>query len=95
MTIRALYRLPVETARHEQIKIFIEQYFINTQKLMDHPSRLYAEKARKALINIRKVAHQRGLELLELYAPSRNIGRQPITIPQKQNQPRKKIHNVS
>ena len=95
MTIRALYRLPVETARHEQIKILIEQYFINSQKLMDHPSRLYAEKARKALINIRKVAHQRGLELLELYAPSKNIGKPIITPPQKQNQPRKKKPNVS
>lgn len=95
MSIRALYRLPVETARHEQIKILIEEYFINSQKLMDHPSRLYAEKARKALINIRKVAHQRGLELLELYAPSKNIGKPIITPPQKQNQPRKKKPNVS
>lgn len=95
MTIRALYRLPVETARHEQIKILIEQYFINSQKLMDHPSRLYAEKARRALVKLRKVAHQRGLELLELYSPYRNQGKPVITPPQKQNQPRKKKPNVS
>ena len=95
MSIRALYRLPVESARHEQIKILIEEYFINSQKLIDHPSRLYAEKARKALIRLRKSAHQRGLELLELYAPSKNIGKPIITPPQKQNQPRKKKPNVS
>ena len=95
MTIRALYRLPVESARHEQIKILIEQYFINSQKLMDHPSRLYAEKARRALVKLRKVAHQRGLELLDLYSPYRNQGKPVITPPQKQNQPRKKIHSVS
>jgi hypothetical protein len=47
------------------------------------------------LVRIKKVAHARGMEILELYAPSKNIGKEPITIPQKQNQPRKKIHNVS
>jgi ABC-type uncharacterized transport system substrate-binding protein len=48
------------------------------EKLIDRPSRRYAEQARKALINIKKTAHHRGLELLELYAPSMNQGKEPI-----------------
>jgi hypothetical protein len=54
------------------------EYFSAMEKLMDKPSRRYAEKARKALINIKKIAHYRGMELLELYAPSKNEGKKPI-----------------
>jgi hypothetical protein len=95
MGIKALYRLPVDSARHEQIKILIEEYFIQNQKLINNPSRRFAEKARKALILLRKVAYERGIEILELYAESKNIGKPIITPQQKQRQPRKKKPNVS
>jgi len=85
MTIRRLYRYPTESAKHEQIKILFEEYFINMQKLMDRPSQLYAMRARGALLKLKKVAHQRGLELLSLYSPFQNQGKEPITKPQKQN----------
>ena len=38
----------------------------------------FATKARKALINIRKVALALGLELLSLYAPSMNEGKKIV-----------------
>jgi len=94
MGIKALYRAPVESARHEQIRLLVQEYFTQHQKLMDRPSRRYAERARRALIKLKKVSHQRGLELLDLYSPYRNQGKPIITVPQKQNQPRKK-NNVS
>jgi hypothetical protein len=95
MGINRLYRQPADSAKHQQFKLLCLEYFTNHEKLLAKPSRRHAERARKALIRIKKVAHQRGIEILELYAPSMNIGKEPITIPQKQNQPRKKIHNVS
>ena len=76
MGIAKIYRTPVESARHEQLKVQCMEYFRSMEKLMD--SRRYAEQARKALINIKKTAHYRGLELLELYAPSKNEGKDPI-----------------
>ena len=78
MGIAKIYRTPVEAARHEQLKVQCMEYFSAMEKLMDKPSRRYAEKARKALINIKKTAHYRGMELLELYAPSKNEGKKPI-----------------
>lgn len=78
MGIAKIYRTPVESARHEQLKIECMTYFKAMEKLMDRPSRRYAEQARKSLINIKKIAHHRGLELLELYAPSKNQGKEPI-----------------
>lgn len=78
MTLATIYRKPVETARHEQLKIVCMQYFKAMEKLMDRPSRRYAEQARKATIKMKEVAHKRGLELLELYAPSKNQGKEPI-----------------
>ena len=78
MGIAKIYRQPVESARHEQLKVQCMEYFYNMEKLIDKPSRRYAERARKALINIKKIAHYRGLELLELYAPSKNEGKKPI-----------------
>ena len=45
---------------------------------MKNPSMRFATRARKALINIRKVALPLGLELLSLYAPSMNKGKEPI-----------------
>jgi len=45
---------------------------------MEKPSGRYAARARKALIQLKKVAHARGIELLELYAPSMNEGKEPI-----------------
>ena len=94
MGINRLYRLPTDSARHQQFKLLCLEYFTNHDKLLAKPSRRHAERARKALIRIRKVAYERGIEILELYATSRNIGRQPVTKPQKQNQPRKKHPNV-
>ncbi len=78
MGISKIYRTPVESARHEQFKIECMTYFKAMEKLLDKPSRRYAEQARKALINIKKIAHYRGIELLELYAPSKNEGKEPI-----------------
>ena len=45
---------------------------------MQNPSMRFATRARKALINIKTVAHALGLELLSLYAPSQNKGRKQI-----------------
>ena len=78
MGIAKIYRTPVDSPRHEQLKGQCLEYFSAMEKLMDKPSRRYAEKARKALINIKKTAHYRGMELLELYAPSKNEGKDPI-----------------
>ncbi len=78
MTKRRLYRQPVESARHEQFKKLCLEYFSNQEKLMNNPSMRFATRARKALINIRKVALPLGLELLSLYAPSQNEGKEPI-----------------
>ncbi len=78
MARRRLYRLPVESARHEQFKKLCLEYFSNQEKLMQNPSMRFATRARKALINIKTVAHALGLELLSLYAPSQNKGREQI-----------------
>ena len=78
MGLRTLYRMPAESARHEQIRILIQEYFTQNQKLMDNPSRRYAERARKALVTLKKVMHQRGLELLELYSKGKNPGKEAI-----------------
>ena len=78
MARRRLYRLPVESARHEQFKKLCLEYFSNQEKLMKNPSMRFATRARKALINIKSVAHALGLELLSLYAPSQNEGREQI-----------------
>ena len=77
---RKLYRQPVESARHEQFKKLCLEYFSNQEKLIANPSMRFATRARKALINIRKVALPLGLELLSLYAPSQNEGKK-ITNP--------------
>ena len=94
MGLRRLYQKPTESARHEQLKLLCEEYFTNVQKLLDKPSQLYAFRARKALTRLRKVAFERGRELLSLYSPFENQGKQPITIPQKQKH-KKKNSNVS
>jgi len=78
MGIAKIYRTPVESARHEQLKVQCMLYFKAMEKLIERPSRRYAEQARKALISIKKTAHHRGIELLELYAPSKNQGKEPI-----------------
>ena len=78
MVKRRLYRTPVESARHEQFKKLCLEYFSNQEKLITNPSMRFATRARKALINIRKVAHALGLELLSLYAPSMNEGKKIV-----------------
>ena len=78
MVKRRLYRTPVESARHEQFKKLCLEYFSNQEKLMKNPSMRFATRARKALVNIKSVAHALGLELLSLYAPSKNVGKEPI-----------------
>jgi len=75
---RKLYRKPVESARHEQFKKLCLEYFSNQEKLIANPSMRFATRARKALINIRKVALALGLELLSLYAPSMNEGKKIV-----------------
>jgi len=94
MGLRRLYQKPSESARHEQLKLLCEEYFTNMQKLMDRPSQLYAFRARKALTRMRKVAFERGRELLSLYSPFENKGKQPITPTQKQKHDRHK-HRIS
>jgi|TARA_S200002703_G_scaffold114700_2_gene100209 hypothetical protein len=88
--IRKLYRLPEETARHRQFKQLCLDYFENYDKLMKHPSKTYATRARKACVRLKQVAHARGIELLDLYAPSRNEGR-PEKFPTKHRN--KETHN--
>lgn len=78
MTRRALYRHPSESAKHEQIKILFEEYIFHMNKLMANPSRRHAEKARKSLITLKKVAHDRGKELLSLYGIKGNEGKEII-----------------
>lgn len=78
MPRKDIYRNPVESAKHEQFKRLCLEYFSQHEKLMNHPSQRFATRARKALIRIKKVAHERGLELLSLYAPSLNEGKDPI-----------------
>jgi len=78
MTTARIYRPGVETARHKQLYILFEEYHKEHTKLMKRPSGRFAAKARKALIKLKKAAHARGLELLELYAPSMNEGRETI-----------------
>jgi len=80
--IRKLYRLPEETARHRQMKQLCLDYFTHYDKLMKHPSKTNATRARKACVLLKRVAHARGVELLDLYAPSRNEGR-PEKFPTK------------
>ena len=80
--IRKLYRLPEETARHRQMKQLCLDYFTHYEKLMKHPSKTNAARARKACVLLKRVAHARGVELLDLYAPSRNEGR-PEKFPTK------------
>jgi len=73
-----IYRPGVETARHRQLHILFDEYNRNFEKLMARPSATYASKCRKALLQLKKVAQKRGREILELYAPSLNIGKEPI-----------------
>jgi len=75
---RKLYRQPVESAKHQQFKNLCLEYFTNYEKLMNNPSQRFATRARKALVRLKKVAHERGLELLSLYAPSMNEGGEQI-----------------
>lgn len=86
--IRRIYRQPEETARHLQLKKICLDYFTHYEKLMKHPSFTNATRARKACIRMKQVAHARGLELLDLYAPSRNEGR-PEMYPTKHRQKEK------
>ena len=75
---RKIYRLPEETARHRQMKTLCLNYFTAFDNLIRHPSALYAFRARKACTVLKKVVHERGLELLELYSVKRNEGRKAI-----------------
>ena len=76
--LKKLYRLPVESARHAQLKKACLDYFTYQEKLMSKPSRGYAFKARKALLLMKRAAHERGMELLQLYAEKYNRGKPVI-----------------
>ena len=52
--IRKLYRLPEETARHRQMKQLCLDYFTHYEKLMKHPSKTNATRARKACVLLRE-----------------------------------------
>jgi len=75
MVKRRLYRHPVESAKHDQFKKLCLDYFTHYDKLMSNPSMRHAIRARKALVLLKRVSHERGLELLSLYAPSQNEGK--------------------
>tara|TARA_B100000519_G_C14174588_1_gene405597 strand:+ start:218 stop:547 length:330 start_codon:yes stop_codon:yes gene_type:complete len=76
--VRRIYRQPNETARHLALKKACLDYFTAYDKLLERPSRRYAQQANKALRNMRKFAIQRGRELLSLYSDVQNIGKEPI-----------------
>ena len=57
---------------------------------MADPSRLHAQRARKALIQLKKAAGARAIELLEMYAPTKNVGKEPVNMDHKKDK-----HNVS
>lgn len=78
MTIRRIYRQPIETARHLQLKKACLDYFTAYDKLMARPSRQYAIQARNALKQMKEAARHRGKELLTLYSDHQNIGREPL-----------------
>lgn len=78
MTLRKLYRLPVESAKHQQFKQLCLDYFTAHDKLMQNPSMRFARRARRALLQLRKAAFDRGMELLSLYADSYNQGKDII-----------------
>jgi hypothetical protein len=78
MGIRRLYRRPVESAKHTQFKKLCLEYFTQYDKLMANPSQRFASRARKALVRIKRVAHDLGMEYLTLYAPSLNQGKEPM-----------------
>ena len=82
--------MPVESSRHLQIQQLYNEYILHFNKCMADPSRLHAQRARKALIQLKKAAGARAIELLEMYAPTKNVGREPVNMDHK-----KKGNNVS
>ena len=90
MPIRKMYRLPVESSRHLQIQNLYNEYLFQFSKCMSNPSRISAQRARKALLGLKKAAKARAMEMLEMYAPTKNVGREAVNMDHK-----KKKHNVS
>ena len=90
MPIRKMYRLPVESSRHLQIQNLYNEYLFQFSKCMSNPSRISAQRARKALLGLKKAAKARAMEMLEMYAPTKNVGREPVNMDHK-----KKKQNVS
>ena len=90
MVLRRMYRLPVESSRHLQIQQLYNEYLVQFNKCMADPSRLHAQRARKALLKLKTAAHARAKEMLELYAPTKNVGKEPVNMDHK-----KKDANVS
>ena len=76
--LRRIYKEPVETARHRQLKQLCLDYFTNYDKLMKHPSRRYALRARRALMKLVRVSRERGREILNLYSDYQNQGKEPL-----------------
>jgi hypothetical protein len=83
MPIRKMYRLPVESSRHIQIQNLYNEYLLQFSKCMADPSRISAQRARKALLKLKTAAHARAKEMLELYAPTKNIGKEPVNMDHK------------
>ena len=78
MSIRRIYREPIETSRHLQLKQACLDYFTASEKLMKRPSRKLALQARRALLKMKKVIKFRRQELMTLYSDVQNIGREPL-----------------
>jgi len=90
MPIRKMYRWPVESSRHFQIQNLFNEYILQFNKCMSDPSRISAQRARKALLKLKIAAGARAKEILEMYAPTKNIGKEPVNM-----DPKKKNPNVS
>jgi len=56
-----------DTPTHHALEHELKQYYKHTEWCKKLKSKRSAQRARKALIKIKKLAHIRGLELLNLY----------------------------
>ena len=87
MPIKKMYRLPVESSRHFQIQHLFNEYILQFSKCMANPSRISAQRARKCLLKLKVAAGARAKEILALYAPTKNVGREPVNMDHKKKDP--------
>jgi hypothetical protein len=56
-----------DTPTHHALELQLKEYYKHNEWCKKLKSKRSAQRARKALIKIKKLAHMRGLELLNLY----------------------------